>query len=129
MKLNTEYVYSPFGEQLLNYELIGHEFAYSVHRVNQQNLPSNSKFFDWYHHLQTFLMFFIDIVPSINKRNLNRIVYIIYQQYKDDNSRISYAAIGFTTVYLYYVYPDKTRPQIWLELVASIFFCLMSFIF
>ncbi|CAF3343731.1 unnamed protein product [Rotaria sp. Silwood1] len=110
-KLKTEYKYLPFGEQLLGYELAGHE-SYFIHRINLQNLPSDSKFFGWYYHLQTFLMFFIDIVPSINKNNLNSIVYIIYQQYKNDNGQISYTPIGFTTVYLYYAYPDKNRPQI-----------------
>ncbi|CAF3074615.1 unnamed protein product [Rotaria sp. Silwood2] len=45
-KLKTEYEYSPFGEQLLGYELTGHESSYFIHRINQQNLPSNSKFFD-----------------------------------------------------------------------------------
>ncbi|CAF1035865.1 unnamed protein product [Rotaria magnacalcarata] len=75
-------------------------------------VQNNSKFFDWYNRLQTFLMFFIDIVPSTNKSNLKWIVYIVYQQYKNDNSQISYTPIGFTKVYLYYVYPDKTRPQI-----------------
>ncbi|CAF2039643.1 unnamed protein product [Rotaria magnacalcarata] len=111
-KLKAEYEYSPFGEQLLGYELTEHESSYFIHRINQQNLPSNSKFFDWYNRLQTFLMFFIDIVPSTNKSNLKWIVYIVYQQYKNDNSQISYTPIGFTKVYLYYVYPDKTRPQI-----------------
>ncbi|CAF4799492.1 unnamed protein product, partial [Rotaria magnacalcarata] len=41
-KLKAEYEYSPFGEQLLGYELTEHESSYFIHRINQQNLPSNS---------------------------------------------------------------------------------------
>ncbi|CAF4624994.1 unnamed protein product, partial [Rotaria socialis] len=43
LKIKAEYEYSPFGEQLLGYELTGHESSYFIHRINQQNLPNKTR--------------------------------------------------------------------------------------
>src|SRR3982751_5482380 len=59
---------------------------------------------------------------SINKTDPNWIIYLLYQQYKNDNGQICYAPIGFTKVYLYHVLPDKKRPRVRLDY----FFCLFE---
>ncbi|CAF1207012.1 unnamed protein product [Rotaria sp. Silwood1] len=42
----------------------------------------------------------------------NWFIYLLYQQYQNDNNQICYAPIGFTKVYLHYTYSNKKRPKI-----------------
>jgi len=72
----------------------------------------DKKFVEWYSRLETFLVFFIDAASTIDKDDPNWIIYLLYQQYQNDNGQTCYAPIGFITVYLYYAYPDKKRPRI-----------------
>jgi len=96
----------------LNYQLKGEEGSpYVIYRVNQ-NYFLDSKFIEWYSRLETFLVFFLDTVSTFNKEDPNWIIYLLYQQYQNDNGKICYAPIGFITVYLYYAYPDKKRAKI-----------------
>jgi histone acetyltransferase 1 len=114
-KLKNENEYSPFGEQILTYEFKGEKStSYLIHRVNQ-NFCDDKKFVEWYSRLETFLVFYIDAASRIDKDDPNWIIYLLYQQYQNDNGQICYAPIGFITVYLYYAYPDKKRPRIRLE--------------
>jgi histone acetyltransferase 1 len=111
-KLKTENEYSPFGEQILTYELKGEKStSYFVNRVNP-NFCDDQKFVEWYSRLETFLVFFIDAASTIDKDDPKWIIYLLYQQYQNDYGQICYAPIGFITVYLYYAYPDKKRPRI-----------------
>ncbi|CAF0846597.1 unnamed protein product [Rotaria sordida] len=111
-KLKNEHEYIPFGEQILTYQLKEEKsFSYLINRVNQ-NFCDDKKFLEWYSRLETFLVFFIDAASKIDKDDSNWIIYLLYQQYQNDNGQICYAPIGFITVYLYYSYPDKKRPRI-----------------
>ncbi len=122
-KIKNENEYSPFGEEILKYQWKGEESSpYFIYRINQQNLCNNSKFFDWYARLKTFLVFFIDIVSSIFENDSDWISYIIYKQYQNDTDNACYAPIGFTTIYLCYAFPDKKWPRIRLENLAFLFY-------
>ncbi|CAM2723122.1 unnamed protein product [Rotaria socialis] len=112
-KLKNENEYLPFGEQILTYELKGEKksLSYSINRVNQ-NFCDDKKFVEWYSRLETFLVFFIDAASTIDKDDPNWVIYLLYQQYQNDNGQICYAPIGFITVYLYYAYPEKRRPRV-----------------
>ncbi|CAM4791465.1 unnamed protein product [Rotaria magnacalcarata] len=94
-KLKNENEYLPFGEQILTYELQGEKksLSYSINRVNQ-NFCDDKKFVERYSH------------------DPNWVIYLLYQQYQNDNGQICYAPIGFITVYLYYAYPEKRRPRV-----------------
>jgi hypothetical protein len=123
-KLEAEHEYTPFGEQILTYELKEeNRTPYLIHRVNQ-HFCDDKKFLEWYCRLETFLVFFINNASIINKTDPNWIIYLLYQQYKNDNGQICYAPIGFTKVYLYHALPDKKRPRIRLD---YFFFCLKIF--
>ena len=114
-KLKTENEYLPFGEQISAYELNeGKPSSYIINRVHQ-NFCDDKKFIEWYSRLETFLVFFIDAASTIDKDDSNWIIYLLYEQYQNDNSQKCYAPIGFVTVYLYYAYPDKKRPRIRFE--------------
>lgn len=111
-KLKTENEYQPFGEQVLTYELKNEKSkSYLIQRVNE-NFADNQKFVEWYSRLETFLVFYVDAASRIDKEDSNWIIYLLYQQYQNDNGQTCYAPIGFITVYLYYAYPDKKRPRV-----------------
>ncbi|CAF3758170.1 unnamed protein product [Rotaria socialis] len=113
-KLNNDNQYSPFGELLFSCKLKGQESSpFFISRVNHNHDSLNhSKFFDWDIRLTAFLVFCIDNVSIIDNNNMNLITYLIYQQYQNDNGQTRYASIGFTTLHLYYAYPDKKRARI-----------------
>ena len=127
MKSNSEFL--PFSEQPLSDKLQEEPSPYFIYRMNQQNLYSNSKFFDWYTRLRIFLVFFINIASSVDNNDSNWIAYILYQQYENDNGNICYAPIGSTTVYLHHAYPDKKRPRIGLESIAFLFSFISRFFY
>lgn len=111
-KLKSENEYSPYGEQIHSYEIKGEKsVSYAVHRVNS-NFCDDQKFVEWYSRLETFLVFFIDAASTIDKDDPNWIIYLLYQQFTNEQGQICSAPIGFITVYLYYAYPDKKRPRI-----------------
>ncbi|CAF5064537.1 unnamed protein product, partial [Rotaria socialis] len=93
-KLKNENEYLPFGEQILTYELKGEKksLSYSINRVNQ-NFCDNKKFVEWYSRLEIFLVFFIDAASTIDKDDPNWVIYLLYQQYQNDNGQICYAPI------------------------------------
>ncbi|CAF2072182.1 unnamed protein product [Rotaria magnacalcarata] len=97
-KLKNENEYLPFGEQILTYELKGEKksLSYSINRVNQ-NFCDDKKLLH---------------ASTIDKDDPNWVIYLLYQQYQNDNGQICYAPIGFITVYLYYAYPEKRRPRV-----------------
>jgi histone acetyltransferase 1 len=119
-KLNTENEYSPFGEQLFSYRLKGEVSSSFIYRINE-NYFLNSKFVEWYSRLETFLVFFRNTVSTINKEDPNWVIYLLYQQYQNNNGQICYAPIGFSTVYLHYAYRDKKRPRIRLEIFLILY--------
>ncbi|CAF1579689.1 unnamed protein product [Rotaria sp. Silwood1] len=110
--LETENSYTPFGDQLLTYTLQEEESSpYFIYCI-KHNLFSNSKFAEWWSHLEIFLIFFLNNVLTINEEDQNWFIYLLYQQYQNDNNQICYAPIGFTKVYLHYTYSNKKRPKI-----------------
>ena len=86
-KLKSENEYSPVGEQILSYELKGEKStSYLINRVNQ-NFCDDKKFVELYSRLETFLVFFIDAASTIDKDDPNWIIYLLYQQYQNDNNQ------------------------------------------
>ncbi|CAF4951652.1 unnamed protein product, partial [Rotaria sp. Silwood1] len=64
--LETENSYTPFGDQLLTYTLQEEESSpYFIYCI-KHNLFSNSKFAEWWSHLEIFLIFFLNNVLTIN---------------------------------------------------------------
>ncbi|CAF3946638.1 unnamed protein product, partial [Rotaria magnacalcarata] len=55
---------------------------------------------------------YLPFASTIDKDDPNWVIYLLYQQYQNDNGQICYAPIGFITVYLYYAYPEKRRPRV-----------------
>ncbi|CAF4668223.1 unnamed protein product [Rotaria sp. Silwood1] len=110
--LETENSYKPLGDQLLTYTLQEEESSPYFIDCIKHNLFSNSKFAEWWSHLEIFLIFFLNNVLTINEEDQNWFIYLLYQQYQNDNNQICYAPIGFTKVYLHYTYSNKKRPKI-----------------
>ena len=104
----------PFGEEIFRYQTKKTEkksSQFAVYRVKEQ-LSDNEEFVRWYSRLETFLVFFIDAASPIDKDDPNWIIYLLYQQVTNATNDVSFAPIGFITVYRYYAYPDKIRPRI-----------------
>ncbi|CAF4190487.1 unnamed protein product [Rotaria sp. Silwood2] len=111
-KIKYENEYLPFGKQLFNYKLKGEESSpYFIYCINQ-NYFNNSRFIEWFSGFETFVKFFINSESTINNKDFKMIIYLLYQQYQNNNKQICYTPIGFSTLHLYYAYPDKKRPRI-----------------
>ena len=108
-KLKNEKEFLPFGEQIDTYRL--KTTNYQINRVDG-NLSDHPRFIEWYSRLETFLVFYIDAASTIDKDDSNWLIYLLYEEYLNEDKDKCFAPIGFVTVYLYYAYPEKKRPRI-----------------
>ena len=112
LKLKHQSEWSTFGEQIFSYEVKTEKSSrYAIHRVNE-HFGDDDKFVQWYSRLETFLVFFIDAASAIDKDDPNWLIYLLYEQSRNDQGQTCYSPIGLITVYLYYAYPEKKRPRI-----------------
>nr|CAG4648667.1 EOG090X06NC [Polyphemus pediculus] len=68
-------------------------------------------FRSYHERLQTFLLWYVDAASFIDVDDDRWRFFLVFEKYPyDDGHR--YAICGYATVYLYYAYPNKTRPRI-----------------
>lgn len=67
---------------------------------------------DYLSRMQPLLLWFIEAASYIDERDERWQFYILYRQVKDTRGLSHYYLVGFSTVYLFYHYPDRQRPRI-----------------
>lgn len=109
VSLNKEQSFKPPGELL------------STYTVNQGSVEKNFEVYSCkieepgfrsYHEcLQTFLLWYVDAASFIDVDDDRWRFYLIFEKYPCESGH-RYAICGYATVYLYFAYPNKTRPRI-----------------
>jgi len=68
-------------------------------------------FRSYHERLQTFLLWYVDAASFIDVDDDHWRFYLVFEKYSVDGE-YRYAICAYATVYLYYAYPNKTRPRI-----------------
>jgi histone acetyltransferase 1 len=101
--------FKPHGE-LLHVHTDNERKTYEIYKVD----IVTSSFKEYYTKLQTFALWFIDAASFIDIDDAQWTFYLIYEKYQcnDSPQESTYRIVGYTTVYLFYAYPDMIRPKI-----------------
>lgn len=68
-------------------------------------------FRSYHERLQTFLLWYVDAASFIDVDDDRWRFYLLFEKYPCEGS-FRYAICGYATIYLYFAYPNKTRPRI-----------------
>ncbi|CAL4072238.1 unnamed protein product [Meganyctiphanes norvegica] len=101
--------FRPFGELQNQHKVYlgGSERTFEVYSHD----ISPPGFREFHERMQTFILFFIDAASYIDTDDEKWRFFVMYEKYNVNGSP-RYAAVGFTTVYEYYAYPNNIRPRI-----------------
>nr|CAG4641713.1 EOG090X06NC [Eurycercus lamellatus] len=108
--LNKEQSFKPPGELLHSYT-INKGSATEKHFEMYSCSIEEPGFRSYHERLQTFLLWYVDAASFIVVDDDRWRFYLIFEKYPCDGS-FRYAVCGYATVYLYFAYPNKTRPRI-----------------
>nr|CAG4639199.1 EOG090X06NC [Daphnia magna]SVE80131.1 EOG090X06NC [Daphnia magna]SVE81329.1 EOG090X06NC [Daphnia magna]SVE82507.1 EOG090X06NC [Daphnia magna] len=108
--LNKEQTFKPFGELLSTYS-INKGSATERHFQLYSCTIEEIGFRSYHERLQTFLLWYVDAASFIDVDDDRWRFYLIFEKYPCDGGH-RYAICGYATVYLYFAYPNKTRPRI-----------------
>nr|CAG4640040.1 EOG090X06NC [Daphnia pulex]SVE84882.1 EOG090X06NC [Daphnia pulex] len=116
--LNKEQSFKPPGELLSTYSINkGTNTTDYKGSAAEKNFELYSctieepSFRSYHERLQTFLLWYVDAASFIDVDDDRWRFYLIFEKYPCDGSH-RYALCGYATVYLYFAYPNKTRPRI-----------------
>nr|SVE86764.1 EOG090X06NC [Daphnia similis] len=108
--LNKEQTFKPFGDLLSTYS-INKGSATERHFQLYSCTIEETGFRSYHERLQTFLLWYVDAASFIDVDDDRWRFYLIFEKYPCDGGH-RYAICGYATVYLYFAYPNKTRPRI-----------------
>nr|SVE89275.1 EOG090X06NC [Daphnia sinensis] len=108
--LNKEQTFKPFGDLLSTYS-INKGSAKERHFQLYSCTIEETGFQSYHERLQTFLLWYVDAASFIDVDDDRWRFYLIFEKYPCDGGH-RYAICGYATVYLYFAYPNKTRPRI-----------------
>nr|SVE85507.1 EOG090X06NC [Daphnia pulicaria] len=116
--LNKEQSFKPPGELLSTYSInkgtnttdYKGSAAEKIFELYSCTIEEPS-FRSYHERLQTFLLWYVDAASFIDVDDDRWRFYLIFEKYPCDGSH-RYALCGYATVYLYFAYPNKTRPRI-----------------
>nr|SVE84268.1 EOG090X06NC [Daphnia pulex] len=108
--LNKEQSFKPPGELLSTYSINKGSAAEKNFELYSCTIEEPS-FRSYHERLQTFLLWYVDAASFIDVDDDRWRFYLIFEKYPCDGSH-RYALCGYATVYLYFAYPNKTRPRI-----------------
>ncbi|KAI9552811.1 hypothetical protein GHT06_020691 [Daphnia sinensis] len=108
--LNKEQTFKPFGDLLSTYS-INKGSAKERHFQFYSCTIEETGFRSYHERLQTFLLWYVDAASFIDVDDDRWRFYLIFEKYPCDGGH-RYAICGYATVYLYFAYPNKTRPRI-----------------
>nr|CAG4644809.1 EOG090X06NC [Leptodora kindtii] len=108
--LEKEANFVPFGELLSAYTV--NPGGVNERRFEIYTCSIDEPGFRSYHErMQTFLLWYVDAASFIDVDDDRWRYFLIFEKIKVDD-RTQYAFCGYSTVYLYYAYPNMTRPRI-----------------
>lgn len=97
--------FEPAGEKI-------HEFKADDRTFQIYLAESSTPNFQKYHtRLESFIFWYIDASSRIDHDERWRF-FMVYEKYENKDGETRYASVGYSAVYLYYHYPDKTRPRV-----------------
>ncbi|KAG5671301.1 hypothetical protein PVAND_001506 [Polypedilum vanderplanki] len=101
-----EKTFAPMGERI-------HEFKTDDNRTFEIYLCESStpNFQKYYTRLESFIFWYIDASSRIEHDEKWRF-FVVFEKYKNEAGEDRYASVGYSSVYLYFCYPDKIRPRI-----------------
>lgn len=99
-------VFEPCGEFL-------HEFSIND-RCFQVYLcdSSTSNFKKFHSKFEFFVFWYIDAASRIDFDDERWRFFVVYEKYQNKDGETRYASIGYSSVYLYFHYPDMNRPRV-----------------
>jgi histone acetyltransferase 1 len=98
--------FTPPGDLVNSYTVDDRTFE--IYKANIAS-PNVQKY---HQRVQTFVLFFIDASSYINEEDNRWELFFIFERYRSDTDSIRYGFAGYTTVYPFYAYPDRTRLRI-----------------
>jgi len=109
-RLDKDESFVPLGEMVdaMTVTQDGKERHFEFYNCNG-NTPGFASF---HTRLQTFLMWFVDAASYIDIDDPQWMFFVCYEKYTNSEGKSMYATVGYTTVYLYYAYPEHIRPRI-----------------
>ncbi|XP_047227579.1 histone acetyltransferase type B catalytic subunit [Girardinichthys multiradiatus] len=108
--LEKEANFKPFGTMLHSYTVHNEEAEDLTYQIHKADIHCPG-FLEYHKRLQTFLMWFIETASFLDVDDDRWDFFLVFEKYNKDGETL-YAAVGYMTVYNYYVYPDKTRPRV-----------------
>nr|CAG4634801.1 EOG090X06NC [Alona affinis] len=108
--LNKEESFRPPGELLHTYSVnkgLAEERQFEMYSCTIEEPGFRS----YHERLQMFLLWYVDAASFIDVDDDRWRFYLIFEKYPIDGG-FRYAVCGYATVYLYFAYPNKTRPRV-----------------
>lgn len=97
--------FEPAGEKIHEFTIEGRTFQVYICESSTAN-------FQKYHaRLESFIFWFIDASSRIDHDERWRF-FVVYEKFENKDGETRYASVGYSSVYLYFHYPDKIRPRI-----------------
>jgi len=107
-KKNAEF--RPMGDKLMEFEIIGSPGASRVFEIYVCNM-NTANFLKYHAKLESFLFWYVDAASRI-MHDSQWEYFLVFEKYKNSKGEEQFASVGYSTVYLYYSYPENTRPRI-----------------
>ncbi|KAG4075417.1 hypothetical protein HA402_015070 [Bradysia odoriphaga] len=109
-KLSKDESFVPFGEMVdaLTVTEGGKDRHFEFYTCDA-NTPG---FVAFHTRMQTFVMWFVDAASYIDLDDPQWMFYVCYEKYTNSEGKTLYATVGYTTIYVYYAYPEHIRPRI-----------------
>jgi len=96
--------FEPMGEKLEEFTLDGRTFQ--IHLCES----STANFQKYHARLESFIFWYIDASSRIEHDARWRF-FVVFEKFSKDNET-RYASVGYSSVYLYFHYPDMVRPRV-----------------
>lgn len=107
-KLPEQNSFTPMGDKIHSYKLDKEDATeYEIYHCDL-NTPRLRAYHD---RLQTFVLWFIDAASFIDADDEKWNYFLVFQKRKGPLSP-EYSIVGYMTVYHYFAYPDRYRPNI-----------------
>lgn len=108
--LSKESNFKPYGELLHSFEFEKDTSTKNCYEIYKTGIEL-AGFREYHERMQTFLLWFVDAASYIDVDDDKWDFFVMYEKKIIDEKSI-YWFVGYTTVYRYYAYPNKTRPRI-----------------
>lgn len=111
-RVDKEEDFLPLGAKIEEYHTRdehGDEHTFEFYMCNVADTPA---FVPFHARLQTFMLWFVDAASYIDIDDPQWSFCMCYERYTNSAGKTMYSTVGYTTVYMYYAYPDQIRPRI-----------------